>query len=95
LLPIYTGGTALLAPMFRKLSRNLAVTSLVYFGVGPLPQGLATLFNALLKYTGFVGVYFGWLGFVEGSVYTLTLLMTSQFRQELTTLFGAKPGVSG
>jgi len=80
------------AKMFKKLSRNLAITTIVYFFVGPLPNGLSTVFatqmpTMLLS----VGLYYGWLTFVEGSVYTFTLLLSRQFRQEFAKLFGAKP----
>jgi len=79
------------AKMFKKLSRNLAITTIVYFFVGPLPNGLSTFFAGFMpdKLLS-VGLYYTWLSFVEGSMYMFTLLFSVQFRQEMSKMFRVK-----
>jgi len=78
------------AKMFARLSRNLAITTIVYFFAGPLPNGLAALNATVIP--GYINVPVGWLGFMEGTVYTCTLLLSTQFRQELASLIRRQTG---
>jgi len=79
--------------MFKRLSRNLAITTIGYFFLGPLPNGLSTVFASVMPDQLLsVDICYSWLAFVEGTMYTFTLLLTSQFRQDDTgNLFGFKP----
>jgi len=78
--------------MFKRLSRNMAITTIFYFFLGPLPNGLSTVFASVMPDQLLsVGIYYSWLAFVEGSMYTFTLLLTHQFRQEMGKMFGFKP----
>jgi len=79
------------AKMFKRLSRNLAISTIAYFFVGPLPNGLSTFFAGIMpdKLLS-VGFYYTWLNFIEGSMYTFTLLCSVQFRQEMGKMFGVK-----
>jgi len=82
---------ALEAKMFRKLSRTLAITTIIYFFLEPLRNVVSTLFVSFMPDMMLsVGPYYAWLSFVEGSMYTFTLLFSKQCKQEFGILFGIK-----
>jgi len=79
---------AINAKMYKKLGRNLAVMTILYFFVGLLPNGLTTIFASFMPSKVLtIGVYYGWLSYVGGVVYTVTFVMCEEYRQEAMKLF--------
>jgi len=76
----------------RKVTKVVAFTTICYIGVGPV-QNLATIYIVayLPSLASTVGTLFGNLSYVEGSMYTICLMMfVEDFRNELKSLFGLK-----
>jgi len=91
--PAANSSAVLQVKMFKKIESQSGHPDHGYFFLGPLPNGLSTVFASVMPDQLLsVDICCSWLAFVEGTMYTFTLFLTSQFRQDDTgNLFGFKP----